>query len=506
MSRIHSRRKPLVFLVLLVSFILIHYYTSSTCTGTSRFPFDILSFSSHGGSPNSPGGGLFPFFNRPTTAQFPLEAWPSVFPEKDTMHPEEWNEKVLQELERCRTEGNCRENQEKVALFASHQWVDGFFKGWRGGEGVWAVSVAKALHQLGYSLLICETEWEEALKWHRRVPEIKVMVMQDMDECLYRSEGKCLKSESNPDGLPRWKPSRMITDSNLLLRSRPPLPAYFPWQFQSYPWHFPPFWAHPDLVRFWWQFFPSFDTELDRRWIVSSERNPEEPETDIDKHLLLPYSIEAECALATFTPPHERAHTAWMLGKQATYLHSDPLTAFAWNKSYFEIASRDPRLGGHSGSPLTPIPGVTNVFPLNPIAFRDEVGASKMMVGLGRPSLSPSPYLGLCQGTPFLNPIMKWDKEHPEDRMQWDTQHNTLKFYDPPLVYNVFSHDYEGFVEALQGAIANPMTEGFLEPTRSEHAVREGVTMLMETDWEAEARDVRTRRETEENRVYNWSF
>jgi hypothetical protein len=26
-------------------------------------------------------------------------------------------------------------------------------------------------------------------------------------------------------------------------------------------------------------------------------------------------------------------------------LHSDPLTAFAWNKSYFEIASRDPRLG-----------------------------------------------------------------------------------------------------------------------------------------------------------------
>jgi hypothetical protein len=104
----------------------IHYYTSSTCTGTSRFPFDISSFSSHGGSPNFPGGGLFPFFNRPTTAQFPLEAWPSVFPEKDTMHPEEWNEKVLQELERCRTEGNCRENQEKVALFASHQWVDGF--------------------------------------------------------------------------------------------------------------------------------------------------------------------------------------------------------------------------------------------------------------------------------------------------------------------------------------------------------------------------------------------
>lgn len=126
MSRIHSRRKPLVFLVLLVSFILIHYYTSSTCTGTSRFRFDISSFSSHGGSPNSPGRGLFQFFNRPATTQFPLEAWPSVFPEKDTMHPEEWNEKVLQDLERCRTEGNCRENQEAVALFASHQWVDGF--------------------------------------------------------------------------------------------------------------------------------------------------------------------------------------------------------------------------------------------------------------------------------------------------------------------------------------------------------------------------------------------
>lgn len=127
MSRIHSRRKPLVFLVLLVSFILIHYYTSSPSTGTSRFGFDISSFSSQGGSPYSPGRGLFPFFNRPTTqTQFPLEAWPSAFPEKDTMQPEEWNEKVLEDLERCRAEGNCRENQGKVALFASNQWIGGF--------------------------------------------------------------------------------------------------------------------------------------------------------------------------------------------------------------------------------------------------------------------------------------------------------------------------------------------------------------------------------------------
>jgi hypothetical protein len=38
------------------------------------------------------------------------------------------------------------------------------------------------------------------------------------------------------------------------------------------------------------------------------------------------------------------------------------------------------------------------------------------------------------QGTPFLNPIVRWDKEHPEDRTQWEAQHNTLKFYDPPCV------------------------------------------------------------------------
>lgn len=70
------------------------------------------------------------------------------------------------------------------------------------------------------------------------------------------------------------------------------------------------------------------------------------------------------------------------------------------------------------------------------------------------------------------------------------------------LVYNVFSHDYDGFVEAIQSAIANPLTEGFLEPTRSEEAVREGVRMLMDTDWEAEARNVRTKRERDENKVY----
>jgi hypothetical protein len=123
-----------VFLAVLVGIILVHHYTSSTSafsTSRSRFGFDISSFSSHRGSPYSPGA-LFPFFDRPATgtgtaqAQFPLEVWPSAFPERDTMHPEEWNERVLADLERCKRESNCGENQEKVALFASHQWVDGF--------------------------------------------------------------------------------------------------------------------------------------------------------------------------------------------------------------------------------------------------------------------------------------------------------------------------------------------------------------------------------------------
>jgi len=39
--------------------------------------------------------------------------------------------------------------------------------------------------------------------------------------------------------------------------------------------------------------------------------------------------------------------------------------------------------------------------------------------GIGKPIVSPTPYDALCMGVPFINPVMKWSSDAPEDRSSW---------------------------------------------------------------------------------------
>ena len=59
----------------------------------------------------------------------------------------------------------------------------------------------------------------------------------------------------------------------------------------------------------------------------------------------------------------------------------------------------------------------------------------------------------LCMGVPFVNPIQQWDAQHPEDREAWMTQHDGLKYENPPHVYNVHANDVAGFWAAVKQAM-----------------------------------------------------
>lgn len=52
-------------------------------------------------------------------------------------------------------------------------------------------------------------------------------------------------------------------------------------------------------------------------------------------------------------------------------------------------------------------------------------------------------------GVPFINPIHDYDKSDPDNRDLWRTQHNGLRKFDPPYVYNVHQGDLEGLKKAL---------------------------------------------------------
>ncbi|KAJ7291570.1 hypothetical protein C8J57DRAFT_1458379 [Mycena rebaudengoi] len=89
----------------------------------------------------------------------------------------------------------------------------------------------------------------------------------------------------------------------------------------------------------------------------------------------------------------------------------------------------------------------------------------------GRTRRSPTPYDALCLGVPFLNPV---------------SRHGTLKYLDPPYVYNVFKGDKDGFLRAVADAIAHPI-ESFILDTMRMSSVENRLAAILETEWKKEA-------------------
>lgn len=96
---------------------------------------------------------------------------------------------------------------------------------------------------------------------------------------------------------------------------------------------------------------------------------------------------------------------------------------FAWNRSYFPLAADelkmdffgawkmdqhygwDPDTKGTMDDIEDRQRGIVNLGQLGQQDFVRELGQSKILIGMGDPWWSPSPYNALCQGVPFLNPV-----------------------------------------------------------------------------------------------------
>ncbi|KAJ7822667.1 hypothetical protein B0H14DRAFT_2828284 [Mycena olivaceomarginata] len=104
--------------------------------------------------------------------------------------------------------------------------------------------------------------------------------------------------------------------------------------------------------------------------------------------------------------------------------------------------------------------------------FYEALARSWVLVGMGAPSTSPTPYDALCLG---------WDPAHPDDRARWAAQHEALKHLGPPRVYNVFKDDTDGPRPFLTGA--SPHILHRLELA----AVQARVGAALQTDWRGAA-------------------
>ncbi|KAJ7267981.1 hypothetical protein C8J57DRAFT_1717458 [Mycena rebaudengoi] len=225
------------------------------------------------------------------------------------------------------------------------------------------------------------------------------------------------------------------------------------------------------------------DNPLGEKWTLSPERyRPSGHNT------YLGYSIEAQFARQAFIPHEFRSQQAYVLAKEARYFNG---SKYPYAPDFFEAASGEAGVHFLAGvhDPVLPdfFPSsITNVGFMPQTELREARRVASVSRLTGLLINSPTPYDALCLGVPFINPVMSWDANNPNNRTRWSSQHDTLKELDPPYVYNVFRDDKDGFVNAVVEATSHPIESFVLEDMRMS-AVEERVAAILETDWKAEA-------------------
>ncbi|KAF8344118.1 uncharacterized protein EI90DRAFT_46056 [Cantharellus anzutake] len=364
------------------------------------------------------------------------------------------NHASLASLMTCLELSNCKPNQDKVVIL---QWFHfrGALVGWVMGENIWTRSTILALDDLGYTYLYTR-DWSETAATYRMLPTLVAAIFMDSEEihkCL--DEPYCVKTSDNPYGIPVWKMFDFM------------------------------FWAihnHP----------------LGKQWTI----NPEPYGLSAAWQggaTYFGFSIEPSCNTVPFVPHSERAkrRTAFIMSKYMRFF--SPGKDTAWEVDDFDYAAEETGIRYISGAKADPAndpPGpmaipknLENLGYLNQQEFLQTLAQSTILIGVGMPKTSPTPYEALCLGVPFINPILHWDHNNPEDREGWDSMHGTLKLLDPPYVYNVKRGDRKGFAKAIKSAIENPI-DRFVLDRMTLFNVEERMKEFFAKDWKAEAKNV----------------
>ncbi|KAF7968286.1 hypothetical protein HWV62_31023 [Athelia sp. TMB] len=320
--------------------------------------------------------------------------------------------------------------------------------------------VINALDKHKYTYLYTINNLEQTVQLYQTMPHLVSVILLEHEEVFscFNDKENCILSEVNPDGIPAWK-----------------LFSFFFWAMNNNP------------LGASWTLVPEDYRRLHSEW---------------DRNTYLGYSIEASCHAHPFVPHIERKKQAYVMSKFTALLHGISGPELAWPVEFWEAAKAatglDLIMGGeHEPHWPEPPAGITNYGALNQSEFLGHVSHSQVLIGVGRPATSPTPYEALCLGVPFINPILQWDHDNPSDRSKWTAQHWLLSLEDPPYVYNVFANDQEGFIRAIRDAIATPIDSHVFDWMRTS-AVEERVNSLIHRDWKSEATALLDRRKNGE--------
>lgn len=209
---------------------------------------------------------------------------------------------------------------------------------------------------------------------------------------------------------------------------------------------------------------------------------------------LMPYPEDTHVV-----PWSERPNRVYILAKQAHYFHNGHQHVYNFDfftRAHEELSKEFPGfefVGGFEDNRSPEdvdkwgkVPSVIKNFGImNATHFDEEYGKSRLLLGLGSPPLSPSPYRALSRGVPFANPhTMR------EDGSGWAfQQHESMMGVPEPYAYQVQAFNYTSFIDTIRKALTSP-----IEPLRFERMRQSVVDQRMHdwvmTDWRGLASDI----------------
>ncbi|KAG8871989.1 hypothetical protein FRB97_008122, partial [Tulasnella sp. 331] len=302
------------------------------------------------------------------------------------------------------------------------------------GEHILCDSMINAIHALGYSMLIIpESQESVAIAWRKYYHNVQLIIWEDQTwsggECIRNST--CVFSDS-PSHASLYLPPLPPNGTHLNI----PL-----WKVFNINWWGSP--THP----------------LGGPFTLSPENYAAWPSGAGRGNLYIGYSLESTCLKTQFI------HSSTGPAKQPYILRSDSgAVEDRVETDVFSKLSEDANVTflasmAHNAEGLSPPKGIVQLPRLGRTEFREALANNRVVVGLGNPALSPTPWEALCMGVPFINPVFDWDRDHPEDKTKWNAQQNGVMYLclDEPHVYHVKCGDRAGFEQAVRKAMDSPI-------------------------------------------------
>ncbi|WWC87869.1 uncharacterized protein L201_002767 [Kwoniella dendrophila CBS 6074] len=390
------------------------------------------------------------------------------------------NSPTLERLAHCIETKSCGEGEETVVILASFHFNNAYY-GATNGEDIWARSSLEAFHSLNYTLLYTFSAMDTLTIYQGLKDKVKTILWEgsELKKCLARNQSNWEDLEVSHT--PGTFQNQSKDENQFGCIRKPDYPQGIPLE-KSFTFHF---WSGPE-------------NPLGRHFTLSPE-NYAMWNGGKGNHYL-GYSIETKCKAINL--PSSRKHRGMVLGKYAQYFNMSS-SEWAWGKEdalgksinampemLNEETNQEEKFemiatGGHDdneGHHEDMYKGIKNLGSLPQHEWYQTLASSKFLLGVGKPRMSPSPYDALCFGVPFINPVMRWNKENPSDWTEWYAQHDALRPYGPPYVYHVQKENQTQLENAMKAAIENPI-QSFIPPPMSKESVRIRHQTLVETDW-----------------------